>query len=235
VLTQVEFDAQKAKLLGDGASQQAATPAKARERANEDRREEARRREQQRRSNEAREDRKQSGRARTGNAAFAIGLFITGLVLILGAGLFIYRGKKSVLTEVETVNDKLEREIADLKKVIGEVDEYKALQERLEQKLGVIRRLKANKTLPGHMLDELALRVPNGLWITGLRQIDKKAVIEGISKNNEVLAHIHESPRGEQVLHRGLPRVHPSGEDRGGSQPQGLPPHLGAHRAGQRQ
>jgi len=115
-------------------------------------------------------------------------LFITGLVLILGAGLFVYQGKKSILTEVETVNSKLEREIADLKKVIGEVDEYKAQQERLEQKLGVIRALKANKTGPVHMLDELALRIPEKLWLTSIDQVDTKATIEGISVNNEVIA-----------------------------------------------
>jgi len=115
-------------------------------------------------------------------------LFITGLVLILGVGLFIYQGKRSVLVEIETGNASLERQIVDLKKVIGEVDEYKAQQEQLEQKLGVIRTLKANKTGPVHMLDELALRIPEKLWLTSIDQIDSKATIEGISINNEVIA-----------------------------------------------
>jgi len=115
-------------------------------------------------------------------------LFISGLVLILGAGLSVYQTKKSVLNELEAANSKLEREIADLKKVIGEVDEYKAQQEKLEQKLQVIRTLKLNKTGPVHLLDELALRIPEKLWLTALDQIDKKATIEGISINNEVIA-----------------------------------------------
>jgi len=115
-------------------------------------------------------------------------LFITGLVLLLGVGLFIYQGKRSVLVEVETANSSLERQIVDLKKVIGEVDEYKAQQAQLEQKLGVIRALKANKTGPVHMLDELALRIPEKLWLTSVDQIDSKATIEGISINNEVIA-----------------------------------------------
>ena len=115
-------------------------------------------------------------------------LFITGLVLILGGGLFVYQGKKSVLDEVETVNRKLELEVENLKKVIGEVDEYKAQQEQLEKKLGVIRALKANKTGPVHMLDELALRIPEKLWLTSIDQVDTKATIEGISINNEVIA-----------------------------------------------
>ena len=115
-------------------------------------------------------------------------LFITGLVLLLGTGLFIYQSKRSVLVEVEEANSKLERQITDLKKVIGEVDEYKVQQEQLEQKLGVIRKLKANKTGPVHMLDELALRIPEKLWLTSVDQIDDKATIEGISINNEVIA-----------------------------------------------
>lgn len=115
-------------------------------------------------------------------------LFVGGLVLILSTGLFIYQGKRSVLVEVETSNSKLERQIVDLKKVIGEVDEYKVQQEKLEQKLGVIRALKANKTGPVHMLDELALRIPEKLWLTSVDQIDSKATIEGISINNEVIA-----------------------------------------------
>ncbi|MBJ94694.1 MAG: fimbrial protein [Rickettsiales bacterium] len=115
-------------------------------------------------------------------------LFVTGLVLILGVGLFFYQGKRSVLVEVEAGNRQLEAQIADLKRVIGEVDEYKAQQEQLEQKLGVIRKLKANKTGPVHMLDELALRIPEKLWLTSIEQMESKATIEGISINNEVIA-----------------------------------------------
>ncbi|MBN96044.1 MAG: hypothetical protein CL928_18545 [Deltaproteobacteria bacterium] len=115
-------------------------------------------------------------------------LFIAGLAAILLVGIVGYQSKKGDLDILQARNARLQREIDDLKKIIGEVDEYKVQQEQLEQKLKVIRELKAKKTGPVHMLDELALRIPEKLWLTYLEQVEKKISLEGVSINNEVIA-----------------------------------------------
>ncbi len=115
-------------------------------------------------------------------------LFVAGLVMVLLVGFLMYRGKASELDQVQNENRLLANEIEDLKKVIGEVDEYKEQEALLERKLDVIRSLKANKTGPVHMLDELATRIPEKLWLTELDETEGRVQLRGMSINNEVIA-----------------------------------------------
>lgn len=115
-------------------------------------------------------------------------LFTIFLVLVLTAGVAVLQSNRSDLSSVQASNKQLEAEIADLKKIIGEVDEYKKQQALLEKKLEVIRKLKADKTGPVHMLDELALRIPEKLWLETIDESNQKVTLRGVSINNEVIA-----------------------------------------------
>jgi type IV pilus assembly protein PilN len=115
-------------------------------------------------------------------------LFTVFLVGVLFVGILLLQSNRSALASVEQSNRQLEAEIADLKKIIGEVDEYKKQQGLLEQKLGVIRKLKSDKTGPVHMLDELALRIPEKLWLETIEENGGKVTLRGVSINNEVIA-----------------------------------------------
>ncbi len=113
------------------------------------------------------------------------GLF---LVALLAVSVFWWQATNSTLAGIQDENGKLEEEIANLKKIIGEVDEYKAQQALLEKKLEVIRQLKANKTGPVHLLDELAVRIPEKLWLETVEESAQKVTLRGVSINNEVIA-----------------------------------------------
>ena len=115
-------------------------------------------------------------------------LFSIFLILLLIGSVGWWQATKSTLAGVQKDNRQLEEEIANLKKIIGEVDEYKAQQALLEKKLEVIRQLKANKTGPVHMLDELALRIPEKLWLESVAESAQKVTLRGVSINNEVIA-----------------------------------------------
>jgi len=115
-------------------------------------------------------------------------VFTVFLLLIVGSGLAWWQATKSTLGDINDENKRLEEEIANLKKIIGEVDEYKAQQALLEKKLEVIRQLKANKTGPVHMLDQLALRIPEKLWLEEVAESAQKVTLRGVSINNEVIA-----------------------------------------------
>jgi type IV pilus assembly protein PilN len=117
-----------------------------------------------------------------------LALFAIGLVLVLGASLVMYKVKDNALAGVEQQNSRLEAEIANLKKIIGEVEVYKEQEVLLEKKLEVIRTLKANKIGPVHMLDQLATRIPEKLWLSTLQESNKKVTLKGVSINNEVIA-----------------------------------------------
>lgn len=115
-------------------------------------------------------------------------LFTIFLVLVLIVGVGVLQSNRSDLSSIQASNKQLEAEIADLKKIIGEVDEYKKQQALLEKKLEVIRKLKADKTGPVHMLDELALRIPEKLWLETIDESNQKVTLRGVSINNEVIA-----------------------------------------------
>ncbi len=115
-------------------------------------------------------------------------LFVAGLVAVLLVGIVMYTGKKGELSEIQVANKQLQDEIENLEKIIGEVGIFKEQEALLERKLGVIRTLKANKTGPVHMLDELATRIPEKLWLAKLDEQEQRVTLEGLSINNEVIA-----------------------------------------------
>lgn len=61
---------------------------------------------------------------------------------------------------------KTKKEIEDLKKIIGKVENITAEKKALQDKLAVLDKLKAGKTGPVRMLDELARITPKKLWLT---------------------------------------------------------------------
>jgi type IV pilus assembly protein PilN len=74
-------------------------------------------------------------------------------------------------------------EIAQLDRIIGEVKDIKAAQKALKEKLDVLDRLKAGRTGPVRMLDELAQITPKRLWITSLEQANAKVLLTGGAAN----------------------------------------------------
>ena len=115
-------------------------------------------------------------------------LFAAGLVAIIAVGLIFFQQEKSVLDGIAGQNNALTQEIEDLKKVIGEVDQYKEEQQKLEQKLDVIDELRDKKTGPVRMLDRIASDIPDKLWLTELEEVEAKVTLKGVSINNEVIA-----------------------------------------------
>lgn len=79
-------------------------------------------------------------------------------------------------------------EIDKLQKVIGDVENFKKDKAEIERKLGVIRRLEANRGGPVHLLDELASRLPEKIWLTALHQQAGVLTLEGLSIDNETIA-----------------------------------------------
>ena len=115
-------------------------------------------------------------------------LFGAGLAALIAVGLFTYTADRGKLSEVRSANSALRNDIEALKKVIGEVDEFKAEEHRLAEKLGVIEDLRDKKTGPVRMLDRVASDIPDKLWLTELDEKDQKVTLKGVSINNEVIA-----------------------------------------------
>jgi type IV pilus assembly protein PilN len=108
-------------------------------------------------------------------------------VVLLGCG-GIYA---SVALKISSKKDSIaqtQKEIKKLKKVIGEVQHYKKLQQELQGKLNVLHKLKESKSGPVHMLDELVRAIPNKLWLTSFKESKGNITMDGVGLNEQVVA-----------------------------------------------
>lgn len=111
-----------------------------------------------------------------------------GLLVLLVICFGVYTSLASHISELTERNDQLTRDIERQKQVIGQVEEFTKKKEALQKKLGIIDTLKAGKTGPVHMLDEIASNIPEKCWLTSLSELNRKVTLTGVAVNNEVIA-----------------------------------------------
>lgn len=109
-----------------------------------------------------------------------------GVVLLSCGGLYASIAMK--ITARQESIAQTQAEIGKLKKVIGEVHNFKKLQTDLQEKLDVLQTLKASKSGPVYMLDELVKAVPDKLWLESFKESGGKITMSGIGLNEQVVA-----------------------------------------------
>jgi len=117
------------------------------------------------------------------------------VVILLACAIFTVSGcaaaYTTILAKISQKTDVISEQtkvIEQLKKQIGEVEKVKKLQAELQSKLDMLGKLKANKTGPAHMLDELSVAVPEKLWIDSFDIIAGVVNISGMGVNEEIVA-----------------------------------------------
>jgi type IV pilus assembly protein PilN len=101
-------------------------------------------------------------------------LALLALILLGGIGLNVSYNMSgyAALERVEKDVGRARAKVAELDKIIGEVNKIGQQQEELKKKLDVLTKLKEGRTGPVHMLDELATVTPKKLWF---RKMEEKA------------------------------------------------------------
>ena len=113
---------------------------------------------------------------------------VVGLLVVCGACFGVHTQVAGKVDAVAQQNQQLQQEIDRLKQVIGKGEEFEKKKEALQKKLDIIQTLKARKTGPVHMLDEIATNIPEKCWLTSLAEVNKKLTITGVALNFEVIA-----------------------------------------------
>ncbi len=83
---------------------------------------------------------------------------------------------------------KLQADIAQLDRIIGEVEQIAKQKEALEKKLKVLDDLRKGRSGPVKMLDNLATLMPERVWIVSIEEKGGSMVIKGGAVTNEDLA-----------------------------------------------
>jgi type IV pilus assembly protein PilN len=79
-------------------------------------------------------------------------------------------------------------ELKKLEETRNEVEKYRAEKEEIERKLGVIASLDQTRTGQVRILDEIATRIPERVWLDGLEMKNGKLSMSGVSIDAEIVA-----------------------------------------------
>ena len=115
---------------------------------------------------------------------FQVVMFASALGGLAIAAL-IYLWFQAHITEQQGRNELLRSEIKLLEGQIKEIatieEEITALQARQK----AVEDLQADRNLPVHMLNELVKQLPDGVYITSLKQADQVVTMTGMAQSNE--------------------------------------------------
>lgn len=115
-----------------------------------------------------------------------IAIIAVFVVLVI---LFLFR--INVKGDVEDLTQKIattKEELKKLKESETQIEELKASELTIQQKIDVIKRLEKRKTGPVIVLDQIASRIPAKMWLTKMKSQRALLKMEGVSIDNETIA-----------------------------------------------
>jgi type IV pilus assembly protein PilN len=81
-------------------------------------------------------------------------------------------------------NDRLTAEIFELQKDITEIDGLERQKERLLARMEIIEQLQQSRPEIVHLFDEISRQMPDGVYLTGMKQTGSRVEIRGIAQSS---------------------------------------------------
>jgi len=125
--------------------------------------------------------------------ASVTGLSVVVLLLVLGMVYF------SINKKVKEINEAIkteEKNIAQLDKEIGELKNIENEKKVILEKLNIVRQLEVNKRRHIKMLYDIAVAMPERVWIEALKEAGQTVTITGFAASDDVVADFMRSLKG---------------------------------------
>ena len=104
------------------------------------------------------------------------GLLIAGVIYWWFQAMIENQQERNEYIRKETVV--LETQIKEIANIEEEIAALRARQMAVEN-------LQADRTLPVHLLNELVMQLPDGVYLTSLKQTDQVVAVQGMAQSNE--------------------------------------------------
>ena len=111
-----------------------------------------------------------------------LGLSVATGVLVAGA---IYLAQAAAVAAQRERNDSLGTEIRRLDTQIKDISNLRQEIGALRARQQAVEDLQADRNMPVHLLRELVEQLPDGVYLTGLRQDPQGVVLQGVAQSNE--------------------------------------------------
>ena len=125
-------------------------------------------------------------RAKARNQILVFVTLLLFFLLILGAVSFL---QATSISNVEEKITQLEREKKQFDPILKKMKELEKAKSDLENKIGVIKKLKKDSSITVHVLDEVAKRVDSKrMWLKSLKQHGSSLSLTGVALDNKTVA-----------------------------------------------
>jgi type IV pilus assembly protein PilN len=108
--------------------------------------------------------------------SFLIGGLISGAILLWYQGQIAAQHDRNTFLQSEIA--KLEAEIKDIASLQREIASLRARQTAVEN-------LQGDRNLPVHLLDELVAQLPDGIYLSSMRQENQNVLLVGVAQSQE--------------------------------------------------
>jgi type IV pilus assembly protein PilN len=123
---------------------------------------------------EERKERKVAFTVALGFSALAAGVVTFAVYLMFG----------SMIDAQERRNEQLRVEIKKLDKQIEEINELETSKQRFSARMDIIQKLQRSRPEIVHVFDEIVRTLPDGVYLTGVKQTDKKFKFDGVAQSS---------------------------------------------------
>lgn len=111
----------------------------------------------------------------------AMGGGVVAAVAVVMLTMFAY---SQMISTQNARNDRLKAEIVELEKSITEIDGLERQKERLLARMEIIEQLQKSRPEIVHLFDELARQLPEGVYLTGMKQTGSRVEIRGVAQSS---------------------------------------------------
>lgn len=108
------------------------------------------------------------------------GAVVAGIAVVMVTAFFF----SSMISAQEDRNQRLNDEIRELEKSITEIDGLERQKERLLARMEIIEQLQQSRPEIVHLFDELVRQLPEGVYLTGMKQTGSRVEIRGVAQSS---------------------------------------------------
>lgn len=127
-------------------------------------------------------------------------LFALSVIAAVVGNYLWWNQEEFALQAVKTRITKYEQDVATLNKIIGEVKNIKKEKAEMEQKLGVLKKLRDGRTGPVRVLDELTAILPQRVWLMNMEEGGGNVSFAGIGSSHEEVANFLKKLKGSKFF-----------------------------------
>jgi type IV pilus assembly protein PilN len=139
------------------------------------------------------------GQRKERKLAFLVALGVAALTAGV-ASFAVYLAYGSMIEGQQRRNDELRAEIKTLDKQIEEINDLESAKQRFIARMDIIEKLQRSRPEIVHVFDEIVRTLPEGVYLTAVKQSDKKLKFEGVAQSSTRVSSFMRNLDGSQWL-----------------------------------